>query len=711
MRKRLLYKLCILSLCNVSNKPDNYELIYQNIIVDKNVGAPLWLLENESIYPIQIAKIGDYVQDINNLLVPDSYYRFLLSHAAQKYQKDNNLNNFKTSVNAIIQKKNKKILSKLCNKKITFSHKKVKKKIKQIRNYFESIGFLDVKVRAHIVKNHLKKIVSLEYFVKTGDKYKIGDVHFICDSKKLLHVVNKNYIHSLTSGRYVNYEDLKTEQSLLYKFLCNENYWHIGIEKLKFNLCKNKNKKTVDIYIEILASNDIMAQKIKYNTINVHYHYKNKNYISTIKDSQFIKPHILQKAVDIKPGDYYSLQKEEKLYNYFHSIDVFDLVSFQKQQQNNQLDTSLILSLKPKMSISCYNNIIIQYEDVKNSTEVSVKTINLFHTLDVLDIKTSTSFIIYNFQQGLLFKDVTINATPLFYYPFSYIFNSTKISTTIGCMVNICMAPSEKKQRIQYLIQILNWQYQISLSNIFSIYTKIAPCEIIKYKITGEKFINPNVSLTFKIHYKQSFLMSFNCESGLNFKQIINPYLKFIIETIPTIYLSRCTHISIRCQVGTILRRQPHISENILFNIGGVKTLRGWNEGAVGPGDALLVHKKDRLGDMLILLNIENIYKINNYCSINYFFFDIGNIFKLICLYPESYEEDIEKVFVWRNFWKKLHANIGCGIRLNWNSFVVRFDIAFVVYDPTKYPKLGEKYLSFTPNLNLAFGLPFSNVV
>jgi hypothetical protein len=69
----------------------------------------MWLLENESIYPIQIAKIGDYVQDINNLLVPDSYYRFLLSHAAQKYQKDNNLNNFKTSVNAIIKKKKKKI--------------------------------------------------------------------------------------------------------------------------------------------------------------------------------------------------------------------------------------------------------------------------------------------------------------------------------------------------------------------------------------------------------------------------------------------------------------------------------------------------------------------------------------------------------------------------------------------------------------------------
>ena len=702
---------CILSVCNVPNKSDNYKLIYQNIIVDKNVAAPLWLLENESIYPIQITKIGDFVQDIDNLLVPYSYYRFLLSRAVQKYKKDNNLDNFKASVSTIIQKKNQKIFSRFCNKKIFFSHKKVKKKIREITNYFQSIGFLDVKVRAHIIKNNFKKIVSLEYFVKTGDKYKISDVHFLCDSKKLLQVVNKNYLRSLRSGHHVNYEDLDAEKILLYKFLCSENYLPIDIGQLKFNLCKNKNKKTVDVYIQILVPNDTRPQKIKYNTINVHYHYKNKNYISAIKDSQFIKPHILQKAVDIKPGDYYSLQKEEKLYNYFHGLDIFDLVSFQKQPHNNQLDASLVLSLKPKMSISCYNNFLFSHEDIKNSTELSIKTMNLFHTLDILDIKTSASFVIYNFQQGLLFKDVTINATPLLYYPFSYIFNSTKISTTISFMANIYMDTNEKKQRIQYWIQILNWQYQISLSKILSISTKIVPYEIIKYKITGEKFINPHVSLTCYMHYKKSFFMNFNCETGLNFKQIINPYLKIIIETIPTIYLSKCIHVSIRCKVGAILRKKPYIADNILFNIGGTTTLHGWENGTIGPGDALYVPKKDRLGDMLILLNIENSYKINNYCSINYFFFDIGNIFNLICLYPHDYEEDIAKVFVLRSFWKKLHANIGCGIRLHWNFFVVRFDIAFVIYDPTKDPKLGEKYLSFTPNFNLSFGLPFGNVV
>ncbi|MBQ2349822.1 MAG: BamA/TamA family outer membrane protein [Cytophagales bacterium] len=711
MRKILFGLVPLLFICNVCSNADNYELAYQNIIVDTNVGVPLSLLENDSIYPIQITKIGDFVQTIDNLLVSKSYYRFLLSHAVRKYKKDGNIESLNSSCKMIKGKQNKTILSKLCNKKIIFSYQKTKNKIKQIKDYFQSIGFLDVKVLAHIVKNKKNKVVSLEYFVKTGSQYTIEHIHFLCDSRKLSRLVKKNYISSIKPGHNINYEELNEERNLLLNFLCSKDYFHIAAGQLKFNLCKNQIKKTVDIYVQILVPHDIEPQKIKYNTININYVYKNKNYISSINANKFIKPRIVQKAVNIRPGNYYSPQQEERFYNYFHNSDIFNFVSFQKRRINNTLDASLILSLKPKMSFSVYCNFLFSSEDIRNSIEASLKVMNIFHTLDVLDIKASASFTIYNFYQGFVFKDLVCNCNPLLYYPFSHIFNSTNILTTIGCVFNVCRSESTKKQQTQYLVQLLHWQYQIFISNIFSIFTKLVPFEVIMYKKTKERFINPNVNFIFNVNNRKSFLFNLNLETGLNRHKVINPYFKFLFDVVPTIHISNSMYIALRLKYGAILRTDPKISENILFKIGGPNTLRGWEEDTVGPGSAIIFPKKNRVGDMLILLNLETVHKINKHCSVNWFFLDVGNIFNLICLYDPSYEDDGDKVFCWRDFWRKFYIDAGCGIRFNWNFFVVRLDIAFIVFDPTKAPNLGERYFPLTPNFSFVLGLPFDNVI
>ena len=112
MKKVLLYILYFLSVYSVFSKTDDFELAYQNIIVDSNISAPVWLLENESIYPIQIIRIGDFIKTINDLFVSDSYYHVLLSRIVQNYKKDGNLERFKASLYDVLRcKKGRQILS------------------------------------------------------------------------------------------------------------------------------------------------------------------------------------------------------------------------------------------------------------------------------------------------------------------------------------------------------------------------------------------------------------------------------------------------------------------------------------------------------------------------------------------------------------------------------------------------------------------------
>ena len=714
MKKVLLYILYFLSVYSVFSKTDDFELAYQNIIVDSNISAPVWLLENESIYPIQIIRIGDFIKTINDLFVSDSYYHVLLSRIVQNYKKDGNLERFKASLYDVLRcKKGRQILSGFFNKKIFYSYEKVKKKIKEIISYFQSIGFLDVKVRAHITKNKNKKVVYVEYFVQTGTCYTIGDVHFLCDAKQLLRLVKNSYVFSFVRPlKRVFYEEIKKERILLLKFLENKDYWNISLEQIKFNLCKDKIKKTVDIFIRILADQKIKPQKVKYDNITLNLLYKNENHISTIAGNKFIKPRILQKIIKIKTGDYYSPQQEEDFYNYFHKSNIFDFVSFKKNIHDNQIDASLLLSFNPKISTSINPNFLLSSENFKFFTDMSVKVLNLCHMLDVLDINISINCVIYDFKQGKKLKDFVFSINPLFYYPFSYVFHTPNILTTVGCVANLYPIDNSQKQRIRYFVQILNLQYQTSFSNIFFVSTKLVPIEIVKYKDDEENFINPNIGFTFKLEYPKFFFTKVDLETGINKQETYNPYFKTVLEASPTIHISRYMYTSVRGMFGIILRGAPEIPENILFKIGGNTTLRGWEEGAVGPGNALVFKDQDRLGDMFILFNLENIYKISKYCSINCFFLDVGNIFKFVKLYFDDYWWGVDEVaFQRENFWKKLFADAGFGIRFNWNFFVIRFDIAFVIYDPTKNDVLWKRYLPLTPNFVFTCGLPFGNVV
>ncbi len=142
------------------------------------------------------------------------------------------------------------------------------------------------------------------------------------------------------------------------------------------------------------------------------------------------------------------------------------------------------------------------------------------------------------------------------------------------------------------------------------------------------------------------------------------------------------------------------------FYIGGANSLRAWTLGTLGPGSFNSNTKTfEMTGDIKIEFNYEFRFPISSSLR-GALFTDVGNIFLL-----KANDQMPEGVFHFNNFYKKLAADIGYGIRYDLSFLVIRFDVAHPIYQP--YYNKGQRWSMTTKDskliytLNFAIGYPF----
>lgn len=119
---------------------------------------------------------------------------------------------------------------------------------------------------------------------------------------------------------------------------------------------------------------------------------------------------------------------------------------------------------------------------------------------------------------------------------------------------------------------------------------------------------------------------------------------------------------------------------------GGANGMRAWRPRTLGPGSyAAPLVAFDRIGEVRIEGNAEYRFKLVGYVE-GAFFADIGNIWML--------DENPAKPgsgFRWDRFYSELAVGTGFGLRLNFDFFLVRFDLGLQTKDPALAP--GERWL------------------
>ncbi|MFT7085844.1 MAG: hypothetical protein ACJAV5_001566 [Vicingaceae bacterium] len=139
------------------------------------------------------------------------------------------------------------------------------------------------------------------------------------------------------------------------------------------------------------------------------------------------------------------------------------------------------------------------------------------------------------------------------------------------------------------------------------------------------------------------------------------------------------------------------------FYAGGANGLRAWRARELGPGNLpdSLERNVDQIGNISLEGNVEWRIPVTNIVE-GAFFVDAGNIWN----YQQQGTRD-ETEFKFDRLWDGTAIGFGVGLRLNFSFFILRFDGATKLKDPS-----GEKPNLLSPqwdqtNLNLGIGYPF----
>jgi outer membrane protein assembly factor BamA len=158
----------------------------------------------------------------------------------------------------------------------------------------------------------------------------------------------------------------------------------------------------------------------------------------------------------------------------------------------------------------------------------------------------------------------------------------------------------------------------------------------------------------------------------------------------------------------------PYLNSNEIpyekgFYGGGANDMRGWQFRTLGPGGFpgfpdSISGNYERIGDIQIGGSLEYRFPLYKWLKAA-LFTDIGNIW----LYKQN-DIFVNGEFKWNKFYKEFAVDAGVGLRLDFNFFIFRLDLATPVVDP-KYPP-GDRWRSQFPTWselvwNFGIGYPF----
>ncbi|MDE5687475.1 MAG: BamA/TamA family outer membrane protein [Paramuribaculum sp.] len=144
------------------------------------------------------------------------------------------------------------------------------------------------------------------------------------------------------------------------------------------------------------------------------------------------------------------------------------------------------------------------------------------------------------------------------------------------------------------------------------------------------------------------------------------------------------------------------------FYAGGANGVRGWGVRTLGPGsyDARnsVTDFINQCGDISLILSAE--YRMKLFWVFEgAIFADAGNIWTI-----HNYENQPGGMFHFNTFWKQIAASYGAGLRLDFEYFLLRFDLGMKAYNPAvnqeKWPIIHPRW-GRDATFHFSVGYPF----
>lgn len=603
------------------------------------------------------------------------------------------------------------------------------------------------------------KKLKATYLLHPGQPFLIGKVNYNIQDEgiqQLLHLDQTDNQH-IKPGMRFTVETLDNERKRIAGLLSDNGYFRFNKDFIHFTADTVMGRKDIALTLQL------RKYKPNSNSPEVdHTRYLIRDVLFQSNDSDRIhlRKQVLLNATAIKEGRPYDASALQRTYNNFARLQAvkYTNIKFAEVPDTNLLDCHIQISTNKPSTISFQPEGTNTAGDLGAAASITYTNRNLFHGSEQLSIEfrgayeAITGLEGYQDQNYTEFSVETKLVFPRFLAPFlSKSFRRRQTASSEWAVSwNFQNRPefhrrvfssawryrwSEPKHHLNYRFDLLdlNYVYMPWISSTFKRdYLDNAENRnaILRYNYEDIFIMKAGFTVSYtdgvdavRANFESAGNLLNGVSKGFGFKTnsqgqhtLFNiayaQYVKLDFDYTHLFQFDKRNALALHAGLGVAY---PYGNSTVLpfekrYFSGGANSVRGWSVRELGPGKFKGTDGRidfiNQTGDVKLDLNAE--YRSSLFWKLQgALFIDAGNIWTL-----RNYAEQPGGQFKFTEFYKQIAASYGMGLRLNFDYFILRFDVGMKAINPA-YESEKEHWSIFHPKLSrdfdfhFAVGLPF----
>ena len=616
--------------------------------------------------------------------------------------------------------------------------------------------------------------VDVTYMLHPGEPFHIGKVEYDIEDKNIEQILKLDEPENqkLKPGMRFTVDALDAERKRIANLLLNDGYFRFNKDFIQFSADTIAGQKDIAVTLNLLK---YKANSSAPETDHPRYEIRNINYLSNDSDRIHLRHRVLLNATAMEEGKPYSASALQRTYNNFARLQAvkYTNISF-KEVTDAQMDNvsgsisdstvNRLLDCNIQISTNKPSNISFQPEgtntagDLGAAASLTYTNRNLFRGSEQLSIELRGAYEAITGLEGYQdqnYQEYSIESKlvfPRFVAPLlSKNFRRRQTANTEYSVAWDLQNRPEFHRRVFSMAwryrwaeprHHLNWRFDLlDLNYVYMPWISETfkrdylddvdnRNAILRYNYEDIFIMKMGFGLTysdgidaFRLNVESSGNLLSAFSKALNFKinsqgqrTFINiAYAQYAKADFDYTHLVRFDDRNVLALHAGIGVAYPYGNSKVLpfekrYFSGGANSVRGWGVRELGPGGYKgndgRIDFINQTGDMKLDLNAE--YRTLLFWKFEgALFVDAGNIWTL-----RKYDEQPDGQFKLDKFYKQIAAAYGMGLRLNFDYFILRFDMGMKAINPA-YESGDEHWAIIHPKLSrdfafhFAVGLPF----
>ena len=618
-------------------------------------------------------------------------------------------------------------------------------------------GYMHAGIQLFTTKKGKK--LDATYLLHPGEPFLIGKVEYDVEDEQIQQLLqlDKPENQHLKPGMRFTVETLDNERKRITNLLTDDGYFRFHKDFIQFSADTIAGQKDIAVTLHL------MKYKANSNAPEVdhpRYTVRNINFLSNDSDRIHLRHQVLLNATALRENEPYSASALQRTYNNFARLQAvkYTNIRFAEVPDSNLLDCNIQISTNKPSTIAFQPEGTNTAGDLGAAASLTYTNRNLFRGSEQLSVELRGAYEAITGLEGYQDQNYTEYSveTKLVFPRFVAPFLSQKFrrrqtaSSELSVSWDLQNRPefhrrvfstawryrwSEPRHHLSWRYDLLdlNYVYMPWISATFKQdYLDNADSRnaILRYNYEdlfimkmglglsysdGVDAVRVNVETSGNVLSAVSKVLGFktNAEGQRTFINIAYAqYAKFDFDYTHLMQFDKRNDLALHAGIGVAY---PYGNSTVLpfekrYFSGGANSVRGWGVRELGPGKFKGTDGRidfiNQTGDLKLDLNAE--YRTSLFWKFEgAAFIDAGNIWTL-----RNYEDQPGGQFKFSEFYKQIAAAYGLGLRLNFDYFILRFDMGMKAINPA-YETQEEHWAIVHPKLSrdfafhFAVGLPF----